>query len=136
MFTHISFVEGNPFLGCSVDGIVSCKCKSENHTKLIEIKCPYVLREKTPKDAAKQKFCILDEETSRWVVTPQCPYYCQIQGQMGLYGYSECDLVIYTNHGIHVSTAKFDQSFYDSMLKKLAKFHLKHLVPYLLTQLM
>jgi len=62
-------------------------------------------------------------------VTEDCPYYAQIQGQLGLYGYSECDLLIYTEKGIHISTAKFDEQYYSEMLTKLHKFYSTYVVP-------
>ncbi|XP_070545636.1 uncharacterized protein [Ptychodera flava] len=46
-----------PFFGCSTDGVVTCRCKPKHQPKLLEIKCPFARRYKSPKDAAKDKGC-------------------------------------------------------------------------------
>lgn len=124
--------EQYPFLGCSVDGLVTCRCRPPHPDKLIEIKCPYASRDKSPKDAAIEKKVIFNEDSHKWEVSSECPYYTQIQGQLGLYGLSECDLVIYTRHGIHISTVVFDSVFFTAMLKKLLLFHQKYIIPIIL----
>ena len=65
-------------------------------SKLIEIKCPYSQKVSKPKNVAVEKKCINSSITKRRDVTDNCPYYAQIQGQLGLYKciYAECDLVI------------------------------------------
>ncbi|KAK3083939.1 hypothetical protein FSP39_005662 [Pinctada imbricata] len=106
-----------PFIGCSVDGIFSCKCHG---MKILEIKCPYSTRNLHPKEVAIQKGCCIDGNKS--VVTENCDYYHQLQGQMGLYGIPSCDLVIYTQKGIHVSHLEFNKIFFNEMMKKLQLF--------------
>ena len=122
----------NPFLGCSVDGIVSCKCRPPHAAKLIEIKCPYASRDMLPKDVAVEKKLSYNRQSCNWEVTPDCPYYAQIQGQLGLFGLTECDLVIYTKKGIHISTASFDTTYFSKMLEKLSLFHEKYVLPLIL----
>lgn len=39
--TGVLISEQHNVLGCSVNGITSCKCKPPHQNKLIEIKCPY-----------------------------------------------------------------------------------------------
>ncbi|XP_046567599.1 uncharacterized protein LOC124275939 [Haliotis rubra] len=43
----------NPFLGTSVDGTVECQCKENHQNKLLEIKCPWALRDCDPKTVAQ-----------------------------------------------------------------------------------
>lgn len=88
-----------PFIGCSVDGIFTCRCHGK---KIIEIKCPYSLRHMHPREVAIQKGCVIIGNKS--LVTEKSEYYHQMQGQMGIYGISCCDLVIYTEKGIRFTT--------------------------------
>ena len=115
----------NPFLGCSIDGILKCKCKHHCGTKIIEIKCPYSDREKLPKEVALSKGCILDGN-GNLQLTPNSEYFHQIQGQMGIYGCKFADLVIYTQQGIQVvEDIVFDESFFRDMIEKL-EFYYKY----------
>lgn len=111
------------YIGCSVDGMFSCKC---HQSKVLEVKCPYTHRNDHPKDVALLKGCSL--ENNKLVLLPTSDYYHQVQGQMGLYGVDECDLIIYTCKGIAVVTVNFDISFFDNMIHKLKMFFRNHLV--------
>lgn len=53
--TGVLISEQHNVLGCSVDGITSCKCKPPHQNKLIEIKCPYSMRNLKPKAVAIEK---------------------------------------------------------------------------------
>jgi len=53
---RIANIKQKTFLACSVDGLVSCSCDGHSQ-KLVEIKCPCALRQKLPKDAARQRGC-------------------------------------------------------------------------------
>lgn len=106
-----------PFIGCSVDGIFLCQCHNK---KLIEIKCPYATRTLHPKEVSSLKGCNITGSQS--VVTRDSEYYHQMQGQMGIYGINQSELIIYTQKGIHVSTLEFDKQFFDNMVMKLKTF--------------
>ena len=54
-------------------------------------------------------------------------YYDKIQGQ---FGFTECDLVIYTTKGIHISSATFDNAFFSKMLDSLFFFLIQFNVPF------
>jgi hypothetical protein len=82
------------------------------------------------------KNCVLNKDTKRWEVTKDCPYYDQIQGQLGLYNLSECDLVIYTTKGIHISTAKFDEHYYMKLVENVKKLHKTYVVPRLFKKML
>ena len=118
-----------PCLGCSVDGVITCKCKPPHPDKLMEIKCPFACRDMTPKEAAIEKNISYNKQTHQWEVTSKCPYYAQIQGQLGLFGLTECELVIYTRHGIHISKAIYNHEFFTEMVQKLLLFHEKYVMP-------
>nr|XP_034325261.1 uncharacterized protein LOC105329320 isoform X3 [Crassostrea gigas] len=116
-----------PFIGCSVDGIFTCRCHGK---KIIEIKCPYSLRHMHPREVAIQKGCVIIGNKS--LVTEKSEYYHQMQGQMGIYGISCCDLVIYTEKGIHVSQLDFDEKFFSDIVMKMKEFFDKYLFQHLL----
>lgn len=85
--------EKYPAFACSADGIALCKCRVQHIKKLVEIKCPYSIRENHPKDVTLQNQCFLNKLNNKWEVSKECPYFAQIQGQLGLYELDECDLV-------------------------------------------
>jgi hypothetical protein len=64
-----------PFLGASPDGYVNCETCGEF---LIEIKCPYALRNFFPRIAAKNQHCFIDENNI-WQLKTNSSYYAQIQ---------------------------------------------------------
>ena len=68
--------------------------------KLVEIKCPCALRQKSPKDAARQRECQQSISTGEWRLCETSEYYYQIQTHLFLYGLSQRDLVMYTLQGI------------------------------------
>ncbi|XP_070552746.1 uncharacterized protein [Ptychodera flava] len=119
-----------PFIGCSTDGVVTCLCKPKHQPKLLEIKCPFAWRDKSPKDAAKDKGC--QEVDGKWSLTDTSMYYAQIQGQMGIYQLQECDLVIYTKQGIQIITVTYNEQYFFHMVEKLNVFFQKYVVPRLL----
>lgn len=110
-----------PFLGCSVDGIVSCAC---HNRKLLEIKSPYQLRDNYPKEAALQRDCYLTDNNI-WELKRNSKYYYQIQGQLGLYKLQLCDL-FYTKKDIHIVPVSFDHDFYTHLVQKFASFYRDH----------
>jgi len=118
-----------PFIGCSPDGIVSCACHQK---RLLEIKCPYSMRNAHPKDAAMAHGCCLNN--GRWSLHSYSEYYYQIQAQMGIADIDQCDLVVYTVKGIHPVTVRFDAEFYNLMLSKVIIFFQNHVFPSLLRQ--
>ena len=121
-----------PYIGCSVDGLLQCKCKNHDGSKVVEIKCPYSDREKHPKEVALSKGCV-QEADGHIRLSENSDYYYQIQGQMGIYNYNFADLVIYTKQGIHVvEDIPFNKPFFDNMIVKLESYFknilLKHML--------
>ena len=52
------------------------------------------------------------------------PYYCQVQGQLGIGNKPWCDFVIYTRRGLNVERIHFDQEFWNNrLLPKLIEFY-------------
>lgn len=112
-----------PYVGCSIDGLFTCKCHGQ---KLVEVKCPFADKNVNPKEVALKKGCVIDS-SGELKVTDKCDYYHQIQGQMGIYGIQESDLVVFTKKGIAVANATFDRLFFEGMCKKFQIFFQNHL---------
>ena len=117
----------NPFLGASPDGKVVCDC---HPPKLIEVKCPYTLREMCEKDAANSKGFPIDDDGK---VKHNHRYYTQIQMQLYVWDMEQCDLVIWTPQWIKVATVVKDSTFIEDMVSTCKIFFEQHLLPLLLT---
>ena len=68
-----------PFLGASPDGIVCCDCCGHG---VIEVKCPYCVRNKHLEDAVKDKSFCLKEELGVIALDRTHQYYYQVQQQL------------------------------------------------------
>ena len=121
----------NPFFACSPDGVVSCTCDTHAmNSWLIEIKCPYVLRDSEPSEAAKANGC--SHVDGVWSLSEKHPYFTQIQGQLSITKHSMCYLVICTKRGlISVKVPKNDQ-YCTALFDKLNLFAKRYLFIHLL----
>ncbi|XP_074651564.1 uncharacterized protein LOC141906221 [Tubulanus polymorphus] len=70
-----------PFLGASPVGVVPCDCCG---IQLIEIKCPFCLRDKTAEEAASNdhNFCMEIDSNGALTLKRDHAYYYQIQTQL------------------------------------------------------
>ena len=120
-----------PFLGTSVDGLVSCSTCGEG---ILEIKSPYVHRNQTPQEcAADDGFCsrLVDGHLR---LKDHHNYTYQVMGQMAITRKSWCDFVIFTKKGLGVQRVVFDDSWHTTMLPKLKDFYVHVFVPELFSE--
>ena len=126
-----------PFLGTSVDGVVSCK-KCGNG--VLEIKCPYgsntdMWRNMTPEQCCRTTskfFCSIEGHDVKLNRTHQ--YFYQVQGQLEISDVEWCDFVVWTRKGVSVERINRDKELWaNSMQPKLKAFYLKGIVPELFT---
>ena len=77
-------------IGCSPDAFVQCACSDHPDNRwLLEIKCPFTQKDKSPKEAALHCGCEMkDGELSLKV---NHPHYTQVQGQLGITQRSRCE---------------------------------------------
>lgn len=101
-----------PVFGCSPDGIVFDPSSTPSNG-LLEIKCPYVLRDNLPTDLCKLSntqclsfCCKLDNGALK--VKKLHTYYAQMQFAMAVMEMTWCDFVIWTPHGISIERVPFD----------------------------
>ena len=95
------------WLGASPDGLIG-------DDGLIEIKCPYGLRDKNPPE-----FKSIDYQTHYWV---------QIQIQLFVTGRKWCHFYQWSAHGYMLETVQFNQLAIEEYLPKLKDFYNEYLV--------
>ena len=114
-----------PWLAASPDRRVIDK---EFGYGLVEIKCPFTLRNLTPEEACSDPsfYCHLIDGKPE--LKKDHHYYYQVQGQLGLSGLKWCDFVVYFQKGLIVQRIKFDELFWKSMIVKLTNFYQLHVM--------
>ena len=118
-----------PYLGASPDGLVSCSCCGEG---LLEIKCPYSIRDQDPTTVIRNDF-YLKFIDGHLQLSKKHNYFYQIQGQLALCNRSYCDFVCWTPHGVHIERIQRDFSTWDQMQPKLRLFFVEILLPKILS---
>ena len=114
-----------PHLGASPDGLVFCSCCGSG---ILEIKCPYSVRESVPVSASY----IIEETDSVFKLSKKHKYYYQIQGQMAVFEVLYCDFVCWTPNGVHLERVAYDVEFVNNMIPKLTSFFIKVVLPEIL----
>jgi len=124
------FYIGEPsYLGASPDGIV----EMPERLKMIEIKCPYSIKDITVKEACTKKgfYCTL--ENNQVHLKQDHVYYYQVQGSMAITGARECDFVVWTPKSMEVETIFYDAALWENtMLPQLQDFYYKYMLPCIL----
>jgi hypothetical protein len=120
------------YLACSSDSY------APDSDKIIEIKCPYSVRDLTPVQAARSSnsFCSSYlPSTGQLRLKREHNYFYQIQGQLEIWNKEYCDFIIYTPSGIHVECIKRDRNFWESRMKpKLNAFYKNYYLPLLISE--
>ena len=117
-----------PFIGASPDGLLDSE-------SLVEVKCPYMLKDAFPWDldklnvSQKSSFCCTLTADKKLVLKRSHPYFTQIQVQMMVTGRKTCDFIIWTPKSLHVETIPYDRLFLDPLLEKAAKSYQNIVVP-------
>ena len=118
-----------PFLGASPDGNVCCSCCGEG---LLEIKCPYSIRDRDPATVTGGDFYLKVTEGCLQL-SRKHNYYFQVQGQLALCNRSYCDFVCWTPHGVHIERVARDVTTWQEMQPKLQAFFVEVLLPKVLS---
>lgn len=129
-----------PEIGCSPDGIVSyTDSNDEIHCGLLEIKCPYILRnvksldtnviKQTLSKKQMSRFCCYINDQNKLKLKQSHGYYYQTQLQMHVLKYDWCDFVLWTKRGIHIERISKDETFISTLISKLLYFHHNVLIP-------
>ena len=121
-------MRGKPFIAASPDLKVSCECCGEG---LVEIKCPYSIKESIPSADNLTYLQIVDGTT---ILKRNSDYFYQVQGQMAVTELGYTDFFVFTIHGHFTERIKFDRDFWTSMFLKLEWFWVNCLAPEILTR--
>ena len=89
---------------------------------LVEIKCPYTLRNLRPEDACKDPSFYCEIVEGKPTLKRKHDYYYQIQVQLGICGLAWCDFVVFFQKGIIIERIRFDNEFWNKMIAKLTVF--------------
>ncbi|XP_039343718.1 uncharacterized protein LOC120371697 [Mauremys reevesii] len=115
------------WLAASPDGIV----REAGTEKLLEVKCPYKHRDKTVKEACKDKAFCLEVDGESYSLKRDHPYYTQLQCEMATTGFDRADFVVHTNKDTVITPVDFDAGFWEKTEPKLEKFYAEAVIPHL-----
>ncbi|XP_074860351.1 uncharacterized protein LOC142018436 [Carettochelys insculpta] len=118
---------GKEWLAASPDGIV----RESGTEKLLEVKCPYKHRDKTVKEACKDKDFCLEADSESYSLKRDHPYYTQLQFQLATTGFDKADFVVHTNKDTVITPVGFDAEFWEKTEPKLEKFYKEAVIPHL-----
>lgn len=107
-----------PYLGASPDGFIQCECCGEG---IIEIKCPFSVRDEMPEDLVGRKGSFLNDAG----LIHSHKYYTQVQGQLEICRKTFCDFVVWTPNGLFTQRIYKDQHYVEKLLRKSHHFMLK-----------
>jgi len=122
-----------PKLGCSPDGTVLDP--NSGDVFLIEIKCPYILRNCAPRDfdskLSRQQihnFC-LTKVDQKLTLKRQHRYYFQVQMQVAAMNIWQCYFIVWSPHRLWWELINYDSDLYSAEIPKMLDFHKIYLVP-------
>ncbi|KAH9367648.1 hypothetical protein HPB48_020323 [Haemaphysalis longicornis] len=119
-----------PWLGASPDRLVFDP--AEGSYGVLEIKCPYTLRDKKGDELASSSFCSeLTENGPR--LKRDNSYYAQIVGQMGVSALSWGDFAVYGKDFILIERIRLNRAEWEAMKDQLNYFYFNTLLPFLET---
>ena len=115
-----------PQFGCSPDGIAN--------EWLIEIKCPYLLKDTTPTDLSKlsvtQKRSFWLQETPYGVqLDKKHKYYYQCQWQMFVTGFKKLKFIVQTPYGLFTEDVLYDEKCVNDLLPAIIQNYDQVFVP-------
>uniref|UniRef100_A0A8C8RJ90 YqaJ viral recombinase domain-containing protein n=1 Tax=Pelusios castaneus TaxID=367368 RepID=A0A8C8RJ90_9SAUR len=118
------------WLAASPDGIVR-EADTGKILGLLEVKCPYKHRDKTVKEACKDKTFCLEADGESYSLKRDHPYYTQLQCELAATGFDKADFVVHTNKDTVVTSVEFDAGLWGRTERKLEKFYMEAVIPHL-----
>jgi len=117
-----------PHLGCSPDGLVLDR--NGKLLKIVEIKCPSVMRRFHPRDfdvnltpQQKRTISICRTEDGNIKLKENHSHYYQVQFQMSVMKVSTCDYVVWSPRGFIIINVKFKSDFWNLIVEQLNIIH-------------
>lgn len=118
-----------PWLGASPDRVVFDPTEDPPHG-IVEIKCPYSLRDKSAADLTSANFCSRVENGVPHLQRSH-PYYMQVLGQMAIAGAKWGDFVLYGKEFMLIERIRFCLDDWEPVRLKLSDFYFNTLLPFL-----
>jgi len=112
----------HPHLGASHDGKVTCDCCG---CGCLEIKCPFLAKDKTLLELSKEKdFCLVASCSSDGTLelNRQHNYYFQVQCQIHVTKSSYCDFCVWTPSELFIERITPDSNFEKHVMKATTFF--------------
>nr|XP_047142939.1 uncharacterized protein LOC124817168 [Hydra vulgaris] len=119
-----------PWLAASPDGKL-INGELNNEFGLIEIKCPWSKRNRTPKELVLDESFYVKMKNDKPVLRKKNVngYYTQIQMALGISQVTFCDFIVYTFKGCIIIRIPFDIMYFKDVVNKLNLFYIKYLLP-------
>ncbi|XP_005051263.1 PREDICTED: uncharacterized protein LOC101821607 [Ficedula albicollis] len=118
------------WLAASPDGIIKDPATGKD-LGLLEVKCPYKHRNRTVREACKDKDFCLEVNGDSYALKKNHPYFTQVQCQLGTTGFQRADFVVHTKKETAVVPVEFDGEFWGKTVPKLEKFYTEAVIPHL-----
>ena len=114
------------WMGASPDGFVYCQCCGNG---LLEIKCPFVLKDKTiTEQLLNSNFC-LEEVNGQLMLKRDHAYYYQVQCQLAVSEASYCDFFLWSKKEHYMERIYFDEIFWNQKVAKAENFFINCILP-------
>ncbi|XP_050758562.1 uncharacterized protein LOC127020142 [Gymnogyps californianus] len=118
------------WIAASPDGIVK-EAATGKALGLLEVKCPYKHRNRTVREACKDKDFCLEVDGDSYALKKDHAYFTQVQCQLAAAGFQQADFVVHTTKETAVVPVEFDAEFWGQTVPKLEKFYTEAVIPHL-----
>ncbi len=102
---------------------------TDQHRGIIEIKCPYSIRNGKVDELKNKKGSFLNDAG----LVRSHRYYTQVQGQLEITDAMFCDFIVWTPTDLFIQRIFKDNRFTETLLKKLNTFYVEKMLPELMT---
>uniref|UniRef100_A0A6G1RMV8 Translation initiation factor IF-2-like n=1 Tax=Hypotaenidia okinawae TaxID=2861861 RepID=A0A6G1RMV8_9GRUI len=125
------FIHGEKkWIAASPDGIIT-ESDTGKALGLLEVKCPYKHRNRTVREACKDKDFCLEVDGDSYALKKDHAYFTQVQCQLAATGFQQADFVVHTTKETAVVPVEFDAKFWGQTVPKLEKFYTQAVIPHL-----
>ncbi|XP_026711095.1 probable serine/threonine-protein kinase samkC [Athene cunicularia] len=118
------------WIAASPDGIIK-EVATGRALGLLEVKCPYKHRNRTVREACKDKDFCLELDGDSYALKKDHAYFTQVQCQLAAADFQRADFVVHTTKETAVVPVEFDAEFWWQTVPKLEKFYTEAVIPYL-----
>ncbi|XP_071608601.1 uncharacterized protein [Heliangelus exortis] len=118
------------WIAASPDGVIK-EAATGKALGLLEVKCPYKHRNRTVREACKDKDFCLEMDGDSYALKKDHAYFTQVQCQLAAAGFQRADFVVHTTKETAVVPVEFDAKFWGQTEPKLEKFYMEAVIPHL-----